>query len=430
MIVLLVVLIAILILCIMKIYVFDDKVKNENRVTKKTSIKSIGQLPLNEYKGNIMIENKSKANMMKYIKDIRNNILIKQNQKVISILSCNRGEGKSYIANNLAISISRLNKSVLLIDANVREKSNICDTFYIEKSEGLTDFIRIIEIGNKYKNLKNAKDYIKQSQIPNLYVLQSGTITENTSELLKTRNAKEVIDLLKDVYDIIIIDGTALLENDDGLVISKFSDTNILVVENNRTTYNDIKLAKSQLEYNNDEIYGFILNKINVIKGKYYSKKDKSNYGMYIETLEEHYKTGTTGEIMDPLTAKLNNKEPEKFEILHKELKENIMDEDFINDIEVNFNMKIDNMEKENEKNINSLLDNIQTLRQEINEEKTNNELRRGKDSKGFDKFSQMIAEKCDKMEEKINLVKKKMKQKGKNLNEELSNKHKDTMKK
>ena len=87
-------------------------------------------------------------------------------------------------------------------------------------------------------------------------------------------------------------------------------------------------------------------------------------------------------------------------------------------------------MEKENEKNINSLLDNIQTLRQEINEEKTNNELRRGKDSKGFDKFSQMIAEKFDKMEEQINLVKKKMKQKGKNLNEELSNKHKDTMKK
>lgn len=430
MVVLLVVLIAILILCIMKIYVFEDKVKNENKITKRTAIKSIGQLPFNEYKGNIMIENKSKANMMKYIKDIRDNILKKQDLKVISILSCNSGEGKSYIANNLAISISRLNKSVLLIDANVREKSDICDTFYIETSKGLTDFIRIIEIGNKYKNLKNAKDYIKQSQIPNLYVLQSGTITENTSELLKTRNAKEVIDLLKNVYDIIIIDGTALLENDDGLVISKFSDTNILVVENHKTTYNDIKLAKTQLEYNNDEIYGFILNKINVVKGKYYSKRDNSNYGMYIETLEEHYKTGTTGEIMDPLTAKLNNKEPEKFEILHKELKENIMDEDFINDIEVNFNMKIDNMEKENEKNMNSLLENIQTLRQELNEEKANNDLRRGKDLKGFDSFSEMIAEKFDKMEEQVFLVKKKMKQKGKILNEELLNNSKDTMKK
>lgn len=404
----LVVLIAVLILCVLKIYVFDNKVKNEKKITKKTGLNSIGQLPFNDKNGNIMIENKSKANMMKYIKDIRRNILKKQEQKVVSILSCNRGEGKSYIANNLAISISRLNKSVLLIDGNLREKSNICETFYIEKGEGFTDFIKNIEIGNKYKNLKNATEYIKQSQIPNLYVLQNGTITENSGELLKTKNAKEVIDLLKDIYDIIIIDGTSFLENEDALILSKLSDTNILVVENRKTTYKDIILSKNQLEYNNDEIYGFILNKINVIKGKYYSKFDNQNYGMFIETREEHYRPTNTEEILDPLTAKLNKKEPEKFEILRKELKENIMDEDFINDIEVNFNLKINSMEKENERNINSLLDNIDSLKREINEEKTNSDVRRVKDAKGFDKFSQMIADKFEKMEEQITLVKKK----------------------
>ena len=408
MIIVLVVLIVVLILCVLKIYVFDDKVKNENSITKKTGLNSIGQLPFNDNNGNIMIENKSKANMMKYIKDIRSNILKRQDKKVVSILSCNRGEGKSYIANNLAISISRLNKTVLLIDGNVREKSDICDTFYIEKGEGFTDFIKNIEIGNKYKNLKNAKEYIKQSQIPNLYVLQNGTITEHSNELLKTRNAKEVMDLLKEIYDIIIIDGTSLLENEDALVLSKLSDTNILVVENHKTTYKDIILSKNQLEYNNDEIYGFILNKINVIKGKYYSKTDNQNYGMYIETREEHYKTTNTDEIVDPITAKINKKEPEKFEILRKELKENIMDEDFINDIEVNFNMKIDSMEKENERNINYLLDNIQSLKHKIDEEKANSEFRRGKDAKGFDKFSKMIADKFEKMEEQISLVKKK----------------------
>ena len=430
MIMVLVVLIVILALCILKIYVFDDKVKNENGITKKTELKSIGQLPFNDNNGNIMIENKSKANMMKYIKDIRNSILEKNNQKVVAILSCNHGEGKSYIANNLAISISRLNKSVLLIDANVREESNICDTFYIEKEKGLTDFIKEIEIGNKYKNLKNAKEYIKQSQIPNLYVLQNGTITENSNELLKTKNAKEVINLLKDIYDIIIIDGTSFLENEDALIISKLSDTNILVIENHKTTYKDIMIAKTQLEYNNDEIYGFILNKINVIKGKYYSKVDNLNYGMYIETREEQYKPTNTDEIIDPITAKINKKEPEKFEILRKELKENIMDEDFINDIEVNFNMKIDSMEKENERNINTLLDNIQELRQEMNEERLNSDFRRGKDAKGFDKFSQMIADKFEKMEEQIVLKKKKMRQKENILSEELLNNHKDIINK
>ena len=233
------------------------------------------------------------------------------------------------------------------------------------------------------------------------------------------------MDLLKDIYDIIIIDGTSLLENEDALVLSKLSDTNILVVENHKTTYKDIILSKNQLEYNNDEIYGFILNKINVIKGKYYSKTDNQNYGMYIETREEHYKTTNTDEIVDPITAKINKKEPEKFEILRKELKENIMDEDFINDIEVNFNMKIDSMEKENERNINYLIDNIQSLKHEIDEEKANSEFRRGKDAKGFDKFSKMIADKFEKMEEQISLVKKKMKQKESFLNEELLNNHK-----
>ena len=129
---------------------------------------------------------------------------------------------------------------------------------------------------------------------------------------------------------------------------------------------------------------------------------------MFIETREEHYRPKNTEEILDPLTAKLNKKEPEKFEILRKELKENIMDEDFINDIEVNFNLKINSMEKENERNINSLLDNIDSLKREINEEKTNSDVRRVKDAKGFDKFSQMIADKFEKMEEQITLVKKK----------------------
>ena len=88
--------------------------------------------------------------MMKYIRDIRTNILSDFNGKVLSVISCNPGEGKSFISNNLAISIARLNKSVLLIDANLREKTNLCQTFYIEDGEGLTDFIKeVILIHNK-----------------------------------------------------------------------------------------------------------------------------------------------------------------------------------------------------------------------------------------------------------------------------------------
>lgn len=406
-IVLVIILALIFMLCVVKINYFENKVKNEKRITKKTGLMSLGELPYNDQNGSLLIENKPKANITKYIKDIRD-ILAQSNQKVISIISSKDGEGKSYVSNNLAVSLARLNKNVLLIDANLRKESDKSDIFYIEKGEGLTDYIKEIEIGNNLENLNNAKKYIKQTQIPHLYILQNGTITENCYELLKTQNVKELIALLKDVYDIILIDGTAFFENEDALYISKLSDTNILIAENCVTTYKEILEVKDQLEYYNAKVFGFILNKTDFRKGKYYSKKHNSKYGMFIENIEEQDKVESFDEIIDPITKKIYSKEPLKFETLHQEIKDNIMTEDFINDVEVNFNMKIDNIQKQNEISINGLLDSIQTLRKDITEEKENNDIRREKQSKSFDRFTQIITDKFEKIEEQIVQIKKK----------------------
>lgn len=406
-IVLVIILALIFMLCVVRINYFENKVKNEKRITKKTGLMSLGELPYNDQNGSLLIENKPKANITKYIKDIRD-ILAQSNQKVISIISSKDGEGKSYVSNNLAVSLARLNKNVLLIDANLRKESDKSDIFYIEKGEGLTDYIKEIEIGNNLENLNNAKKYIKQTQIPHLYILQNGTITENCYELLKTQNVKELIALLKDVYDIILIDGTAFFENEDALYISKLSDTNILIAENCVTTYKAILEVKDQLEYYNAKVFGFILNKTDFRKGKYYSKKHNSKYGMFIENIEEQDKVESFDEIIDPITKKLYSKEPLKFETLHQEIKDNIMTEDFINDVEVNFNMKIDNIQKQNEISINGLLDSIQTLRKDITEEKENNDIRREKQSKSFDRFTQIITDKFEKIEEQIVQIKKK----------------------
>lgn len=417
-IVLAVLLVVAFMLCILKINFFEQKVRSEKRVIKKTGINSLGQLPYNDQNGSLMIENNPKANIMKYIKDIRD-ILLKSEQKVISVISCNNGEGKSYVANNLAVSMARLNKNVLLIDANLREESNKSDIFYIEKGKGLTDYIKKIETDNSLENISKAKKYIKQTQIPHLYVLQNGTITEDCHELLKTRNFNELLKILKDVYDLVIIDGTAFFENEDALIISKLTDYNILVTENHITKYKDILEMKYILEYNNIKIHGFILNKTDYRKGKYYSNAINSKYGMYIENVEELNEPISIDEIIDPITKKLYSKEAQQFEILHKELKDNIMNEDFINDVEVNFNMKINDIEKKNEKNLNHLLESIQTLRQDVIEEKQNNEVRRTKEHKSFDKFTEIIKDRFVKMEEQIAQIKKKMNLKKNILNKE-----------
>lgn len=405
-------------LCILKINFFEQKVKSEKRIIKKTGINSLGQLPYNDQNGSLMIENNPRANIMKYIKDIRD-IMLESKQKVISVISCSNGEGKSYVANNLAVSMARLNKNVLLIDANLRDESNKSDIFYIEKGEGLTDYIKEIEMDNNLENLGKAKKYIKQTQIPHLYVLQNGTITEDCHELLKTRNFNELLKILKDVYDIIIVDGTSFFENEDAFIISKLSDANILVMENHITKYKDILKMKEILEYNNIKIHGFVLNKTDYRKGKYYSNTNNSKYGMYIENVEELNKPISLDEIIDPITNKLYSRETQKFEVLHKELKNNIMNEDFINDVEVNFNMKIDNIEKRNENNFNHLLESLQTLRQDVIEEKQNNEVRRTKENRSFESFTEIIKDKFINMEEQIVQLKKKLNLKKNILNKE-----------
>ena len=118
-----------------------------------SKINSLGTLPLNENNSKLMIENNPKANMIQYIKDIRSNISKRiEDNKTILITSYNFGEGKSFIANNLAVSFARINKKVLLIDANLREESNTSDIFYIEDGEGLTDYARDIVFNEKIVN--------------------------------------------------------------------------------------------------------------------------------------------------------------------------------------------------------------------------------------------------------------------------------------
>ena len=129
---------------------------------------------------------------------------------------------------------------------------------------------------------------------------------------------------------------------------------------------------------------------------------------MFIENIEEQDKPISINEIIDPISKKLYSKEANQFEVLHKELKDNVMTEDFINDIEVNFDMKIDKIEKQNEKNLNNLLESIQTLRQDVNEEKENNEVRRTKENRSFERFTETITDKFVKMEEQISDIKKK----------------------
>ena len=383
----------------------SDIARSEKNISKKLNIPSLGNIPLNTNNKYLLIENNPKANMMMYIKDVRENIIkLAKDSQTISIISSFKGEGKSWIANNIAVSLSRINKKVLLIDANLRVKSKKSEIFYTEEGEGLSDFINSIEKENKLENLYNAKKYIKKTQIPNLYILPSGTITKNSYELLRTSKFKELLNLLKEMFSYIIIDGIQFYGNADCLNLVSIVDTNILVIEENKVTYKELETVKQEIESSNGEILGFILNKTDVKKGKHYAKENNQKLGIYIENSKEKIQDDETVEdIIRPIAKKIEKPVASEFEKLHNEIKDDILIEDFINDIEVNFNTKLENIEKSNTENRNNLIEKINKTEENIQETLHNYNFKRNEEYKNFEEFAEYMVREIKNLKREIN---------------------------
>lgn len=273
------------IITIMIIYFFDDTIKDEKDIEKNIKLRNIGTLPIDKENNNLIIENNPKSHIVECIKTIRTNILYSTNRKTILITSSKQKEGKSWIINNLAIAFAQANKKVILVDTDLRKENEKNEIFSVDKGEGLSDFIKEIS-NNKLENLEKSKKYIKETKFPNLHILQNGTIPPNPSELLSSNNMKNLLDLLKNMYDIVLLDGTSCMIVSDSIALSSMVDSTILVAENKKSKISDLKKTKKLIEDVNGKILGIIFNKSEIQKGKYYGKRYGYYYGKELEEIE------------------------------------------------------------------------------------------------------------------------------------------------
>lgn len=271
---------------IIGIYFFDDTIKNEKDIEKNVKLKNIGTLPLDRDNNELIIEDNPKSQIVESIKTLRTNVFYTTNKKTILVTSSRPQEGKSWIVNNLAVAFAQANKKVILVDTDLRKENNRNKIFDIEKGEGLSDFIKEI-VDDKVENLQNSREYIKETKIPNLHILQNGTIPPNPSELITSEKMRKLLDLLKSMYDVVLIDGTPCMVVADSIALSSMVDSTILAVECGKTKINDIRKTKKSIEDVNGNILGAILNKSEAQRGKYYGKRYGYYYGNDVDKTEE-----------------------------------------------------------------------------------------------------------------------------------------------
>lgn len=190
--------------------------------------------------------------------------------KVISVTSVNPGEGKTTTSVNIARSFARAGYKTLLIDGDTR--NSVMSGFFKsrEKITGLTEFL---------SGTADLSHGLCDTNIENLFVIQSGSVSPNPTALLQSKNFNDMIETLRKYFDYIIVDTAPIGIVIDAAIITQKCDASILVTATGEVNKRDVQKAKQQLEQTEKLFLGVILNKFDVQHKKYGSYGDYGNYG-------------------------------------------------------------------------------------------------------------------------------------------------------
>jgi len=187
--------------------------------------------------------------------------------KSIVVTSSIYGEGKSTIISNLAVSMVSSGKRVIIVDCDIR-RPTIHKVFLRSNSKGLTSIL--------VKNKKIDGNVIS-TKIPNLYVLPSGPTIPNPSEVLGSKNMKELLIQLSNDYDMVLIDTPPLSYLSDAQILSALAQGTIIVTAYGKLDKNELISAKEKIENVGGKILGVVINKIPNINNSnhsdYYNRK-------------------------------------------------------------------------------------------------------------------------------------------------------------
>ena len=206
-------------------------------------------------------------------KTLRTNIEFSGNDiKAICLTSCTPNEGKSSVSFELACSFAQNGKKVLLVDADLR-KSVMGKRHKRGKVRyGLSNYL----VGKA--ELENT---ICQTDVKNLYMIFSGPVPPNPSELIGNARFQEMMKYARAEFDMVIVDTPPLGSVIDSAIAAKQCDGAIIVIESGAISYRFVKRVKEQLDVTDCRILGCVLNKINMTGKGYYGKYYGKYYGHY-----------------------------------------------------------------------------------------------------------------------------------------------------
>ena len=205
------------------------KLMYRHEIESRTGIPVIGEVTYDKSKKPIVIQSGKRSFIAEEFRKLRLSLSfmgINAEHKKILVTSSISGEGKSFIAANLAISLTLTGKSVVLVDMDLNNPSQE-KIFNKGHSIGVTEFLH---------GQNDAEEIIKKiPEFENLHLISAGALPEDPAELLANGKAEELIEYLNNIFDVVVIDTSPMVLVTDGYMLTHLCDTTLYVVRHQYT---------------------------------------------------------------------------------------------------------------------------------------------------------------------------------------------------
>lgn len=217
------------------------KIMFRHEIEQYTDLPIIGEISIESSDNAIVISNTRKTFIAEQFRKLRmslNYIGVNSKRKRILVTSSISGEGKSFIASNLALTLALANRKVILLDFDLNNPT-LTSKLKIQELRGISEYLQ---------GEAEADDIIVQTDInPNFYMIPPGSLPYNPTELIMNGKAEELLNYLDGIFDFIIIDTAPVLPVTDAYVLSPYCDATLFVVRHGYTP----KLFIERLDANN-----------------------------------------------------------------------------------------------------------------------------------------------------------------------------------
>ncbi|HKO82092.1 MAG TPA: CpsD/CapB family tyrosine-protein kinase, partial [Chitinophagaceae bacterium] len=244
----------------------NDKIITKEDITKRVSIPVIGEISHISKRKKTIIPALSDSLASEQFRAIRTSlsfILKNKKQKVVLVTSTASGEGKSFLAFNLATVCAVPGSKVAFLEFDFRRPA--ISGMRHDITRGLSSYLK-----GEINNLSEL--FVTVEEIPTLHIYPSGFAIHNPTDLLMSEKISELLERLKEKYDYIIIDTPATRSVSDALILGEYSDVVLYVVRQGAT-------LKRELDFINDIQNQKTLSNLHVIfNGIKHSEKDRYYY--------------------------------------------------------------------------------------------------------------------------------------------------------